>query len=72
MASSTIPRIPVVSSMIRSVGYDAENQTLAVEFNNGSVYDYGGVPQSEYDNMMSAQSVGKYFVANIKSVYRVE
>jgi len=58
--------------MIRSVGYDAESQTLAVEFNNGSVYDYGGVPQSEYDNMMSAQSVGKYFVANVKSVYRTE
>lgn len=67
-----IPRIPVASSMIHSVGYDPENQTLDVEFNNGSVYSYGGVPQSEYDNMISAQSVGKYFVQNVKNTYRVE
>lgn len=67
-----IQRLPVASSMINSVGYDPETQTLEVEFNNGRVYNYGGVPQSEFDNMMQAQSVGKYFAANIKNVYRVE
>ena len=67
-----IPRIPVASSMINSIGYDSETQTLDVEFNNGSVYSYGGVPQSEYDGMINAQSVGKYFVSNIKNTYRIE
>lgn len=70
--SGLTPRLPVASSMINSVGYDAETQTLDVEFKDGRVYSYGGVPQSEYDNMMSAQSVGKYFAQNIKNVYRVE
>ena len=65
-------RIPVISSMINSVGYDPEAQSLEVEFNNGSVYTYGGVPQSEYDAMMGAQSVGKYFIGSIKNQYRVE
>lgn len=58
--------------MINSIGYDPEAQTLDVEFKTGATYTYGGVPQSEYDNLMSAQSVGKYFAANIKNVYRVE
>lgn len=58
--------------MIRSAGYDADTQTLEVEFNNGRVYAYGGVPQAEYDGMMNAPSAGKYFVANIKHIYRTE
>lgn len=63
--------IPVASSMISSVGYDPETQELEVTFNQGRSYTYEGVPQAEYDNLVSAQSVGKYFAANIKNVYRV-
>jgi len=63
---------PVASSMITAVGYDADKQQLGVTFTNGSTYTYGGVPQSEYDNLLSAPSVGKYFAANIKNIFRVE
>lgn len=66
-----IQRIPVASSMINSVGYDPDSQTLEVEFSNGSTYNYGGVPQAEFDSLLSAQSVGKHFIANIKNIYRV-
>lgn len=62
--------IPVASSMISSVGYDPETQELEVTFKKGRSYTYEGVPQAEYDNLVSAQSVGKYFAANIKNVYR--
>ncbi len=72
MSNNITPRVPVRSSMINSVGYDAESQTLDIEFNNGSIYSYGGVPQSEYDGLMGAQSVGKHFIQNIKNVYREE
>ena len=62
--------IPVASSMISAIGYDDEQQELTIQFNNGREYSYGGVPASEFDNLRSAQSVGKYFAANIKGVYR--
>lgn len=63
---------PVSSSMILAVGYDDEQQSLTIQFNNGRTYSYGGVPQAEFDNLVNAQSVGKYFAQNIKGVYREE
>lgn len=62
-------RTPVSSSNIRSIGYDPDSSTLEIEFNNGTVYQYGGVPQAEYDALMSAGSHGTYFNANIKNRY---
>lgn len=58
--------------MISMVGYDADTKQLSVMFSNGRTYRYGGVPAGEYQNLLSAQSVGRYFADNIKNVYRVE
>ncbi|MDY0039484.1 MAG: KTSC domain-containing protein [Desulforhabdus sp.] len=63
-------RMPVVSSNLVSVGYDAESMTLEVEFQRGSVYQYFDVPVSEYDQLLSAASVGKYFCEFIRDCYR--
>lgn len=60
---------PVSSSNIASVGYDAEEQTLAVEFHSGSTYQYSNVPEAEFDRLLNAGSVGSYFNANIKNSY---
>ena len=62
-------RTPVTSSNIHAIGYDDDSQTLEVEFNNGSVYQYAGVPQGEYEALMNADSKGKYLNANIKGRY---
>jgi len=62
-------RTPVTSSNIRAIGYDMETQILEVEFNNGSVYQYHGVPVNEHEAIMNAESKGKYFNANIKNNY---
>lgn len=62
-------RTPVSSSNISAIGYDVDSQMLEVEFNNGSVYQYTGVPESEYEGLMGADSKGKYLHANIKSRY---
>ncbi len=62
-------RTPVTSSDILSVGYDAETQALEIEFTRGAVYQYSGVPQEVYDGILSADSKGKYFHANIKNIY---
>ncbi|HFI2431169.1 TPA: KTSC domain-containing protein [Streptococcus suis] len=40
----------VTSSNVRSVGW--ENNTLEVEFNNGSIYHYHNVSLSEYQSVL--------------------
>lgn len=59
-------RKEVTSSNIASVGYDATTQTLEVEFTSGKVYQYANVPAKTHSELMSADSVGSFFAANIK------
>jgi hypothetical protein len=63
-------RQPVSSSNIASIGYDANSQTLEIEFLNGGVYQYFDIPQHVYDELMNADSHGQYLAQNIKGVYR--
>lgn len=60
---------PVNSSMIAAIGYDADTKTLAVEFVKGGTYEYEDVPEEEWEAFSTAESVGKYFLANIKPNY---
>lgn len=62
-------RQPVTSSMISSVGYDAESKILEVEFKGGAVYRYDGVSPETYRALMDAESIGKQFTATIKGQY---
>ena len=61
---------PVNSSNLSSVGY--ENGTLYVSFHGGRLYSYSGVPYSVFQELMSADSHGKYFAANIRNTYPYE
>ena len=63
-------RTPVSSSNIVSIGYDGDSSTLEIEFKDGSVYQYFGVPGDVYDALMSAPSHGTYFAANIRQSYQ--
>ena len=64
-------RTPVAnSSNIASAGCDAETQTMEVEFTSGNVYEYFDVPQTVYEELMRAESVGKFMNAQVKGVYR--
>jgi len=59
-------RQSVESSNLASIGYDAENEVLEIEFNNGGVYQYFDVPENVYEELMSASSHGQYFDRNIE------
>ena len=59
-------RIPVSSSNLASVGYDAENMVLEVEFHSGGIYQYFKVPESKYEALMKDDSHGEYFDVHIK------
>lgn len=62
-------RIEVESSMIRSVGYEADSRTLEIEFNSGGIYQYFNMPPEEYEGLMKAESHGRYFLAHIRDAY---
>lgn len=53
------------SSSLRSVGYDPETQTLEVEFQQGEIYQYLGVPEFLYRGLALARSKGKFFNRNV-------
>lgn len=63
-------RIPVSSSNLHSVGYDSTSQTLEIEFNSGSIYQYFNVPSSIYQGLMNASSHGQYFSQYIRNIFR--
>jgi len=65
-------RKKVESSNLASIGYDKENEILEIEFNHGGVYQYFGVPEEEYEALISADSHGSYFYHNIRDIYRYE
>jgi hypothetical protein len=62
-------RVPVSSSNIASVGYDADSQTLEVEFLKGGIYQYFQVPQNVHEDFMASSSKGQYHHQNIKNRY---
>ena len=59
----------VTSTNIRSIGYDATNGTLEVEFNSGGLYQYFNVPETVYTALMRAASKGRYLNDHIKDRY---
>lgn len=65
-------RISVSSSNIAAIGYDPDSNTLEIEFNDGSVYQYYGVSALVYQELMDAPSHGKYFAQNIKNDYEYQ
>ena len=58
--------IAVSSSSIAFIGYDAEHMTLRIQFREGGVYDYHGVPEMVYQQFISAPSKGRYYARFIK------
>jgi len=65
-------RKSVESSNLASIGYDAENEILEVEFNHGGIYQYFDVPENVYEQLMNADSHGVYFSANIRNDYQYQ
>lgn len=63
----------VTSSNIASIGYDSFSMILEVEFLNGTIYQYFDIPETIYEDLMAADSHGKYLNEYIKKGgYRYE
>ena len=62
-------RTLITSSNVKAVEYDEENEIFTVEFNRGDIYSYIGVPQHVVDDLMKAESKGRFLNQNIMNVY---
>ena len=62
-------RDPVSSKSIASIGYNADAETLDVEFVTRRVYRYRGVEADVFEDFRAAQSKGTFFNAHIKDAY---
>lgn len=65
-------RIPVVSSNIASVGYNAEKKLLEIEFHHGAVYQYVDVPERVYEELMNSAAKGSYFMNELKDKFEYQ
>lgn len=67
-------RRPVSSSNVASIGWEpqvegADIGALEVEFKSGKIYRYADVPESEYEQLIGASSIGRHLSSNIIGVY---
>lgn len=58
--------VPVESSTLAAVGYDAVRKLLQLEFRSGAVYQYFGVPAAIYESLLNATSKGSFFNRSIR------
>jgi hypothetical protein len=67
-----ISRVPVESSNLRSVGFDAKKLVLEVQFHHGGIYRYFDVPAATHEALMKSESKGKFFQSSIRNKFRFE
>lgn len=57
----------IASSNIDAIGHHVD--TLYVRFTSGATYQYEGVPRAVYEDMLGAESVGRFFGTYIRPNY---
>jgi len=65
-ANIEMERKRINSGTLRSVGYDARNRVVEIEFTNGSVIQYTGVGEDLYRGLMGSVSAASYFKDRIE------
>lgn len=56
------------SSFVRSVGYDWDAETLTLRLGQRR-YEYAGVPEEVYQQLLDSESLGVAYNASIKRQY---
>ena len=57
------------SGMISKLAYDEGESCMIIIFAKGGSYKYKNVPKDSFDALCNADSMGKYFHANIKGKF---
>ena len=70
LVAEALPRLlPVESSSIDAVGYDPDSHRLYVRFRSGRTYVYYDVVKRVFDDLLAADSKGRFLNAEIKGAY---
>ena len=64
--------VQVESSSLQTVGYASETRSLQITFRNGRRYRYFEVPDEVHQELLRAESKGRYFNAAIKPAFVCE
>jgi hypothetical protein len=65
-----LERTAVNSTNVRAIGYDAQTQTLEIEYASGMIYQYFDVSESVYLEVINSSSVGTAVNTIIKGSFR--
>ena len=66
---TTMNTVVVESSALVRVAYDKQRAILQVEFCDGAVYQYLGVPLRIYQDLLRVDSKGAYFNRHIRGPF---
>lgn len=61
--------IDVKSSIIKSIGYDSNTNTMEVNFHKTGIYTFNKVTEQDFLGFINADSVGSHFNKYIKGNY---
>ena len=62
--------IPVQSSAISAVGFDAFTQRMKIRFLEGGTYTFCGVPAHIFEGFLAASSKGRFYDRHIRGRYQ--
>ena len=62
----------VDSSLLASVAYSTDDQTLDLRFRSGTAYRYFDVPAAVVDGLLAAESKGYYFNRCVRDCFRFQ
>lgn len=60
------------SKLLASSAYDAGKSTLYLHFRSGEVYRYFEFPETQYRDLLDAESHGRYFLRHVRDHFRYE
>ena len=65
-------RIELASTTLAWVRYSPERLVLELGFHHGGVYAYFDVPPATYNDLLAADSKGRYFNHHIRNNFRAQ
>lgn len=65
-----VEMMPIESSNIEGAGYNNKTKQLWVAFKGNKVYRYDLVPRKLFEELLQAESKGKYLNENIKGNFK--
>ena len=66
----TASPVPVESTLLASVSYDASQSILDLEFCDGSIYRYFAVPTTVLNQLLAADSKGSFFNRHVRNCFQ--